>query len=106
MTKEKCLFFSIGFFYILSRCQRNQNISRIPEGHSIKNRFSRTQKTLSSGLAEKESDWLETIGQTTKKAVTKVVNKKLYWEINTQRIYNIQYLLERAPILERAPPSN
>ena len=82
MTGEKYLFFSIGFLYILSGCQRNQNMSRIiSEGHSIKSWFSRTQKNSSSGLAEKESDLLIIhckIEQTTKKVATKVVNKKLH----------------------------
>ena len=75
------MFFSIGFFYILSGCQRNQNMSRISEVHSIKSWFSRTQKNSSSGLAEKESDLLifhRKKEQTTKKAATKVVNKKLH----------------------------
>ena len=92
MTRKKCLFFPIGFFYILSGCQRNQNRSRISDGHSIRSWFSRTtQKNSSSRLAEKETDWLIfqcRIEQTSEKAATKVINKKLYWGINIQRTYN------------------
>ena len=87
-------FFSIRFFYILTHCQRNQNISRILEGHSsIKSWFRRTQKNPSSGLAEKESDWLNLANN--KKAapkVVKVVSEKLHWGMNIQRTYNINKL--------------
>ena len=95
MTGVECLFFSIGFFYILSGCQRNQNMSRISEGHSIKSWFSRTQKNVSCGLGEKDSDWLIfhcKPEQTTKKPATKVVNIKLHWGINIHRTYNINKL--------------
>ena len=89
------MFLSIGFFYVLSGCPRNQTISRISEGYSIKSWFSRTQKNSSFGLAEKESDLLIfhcKIEQTTKKAATKVVNKKLHWGIKIQRTCNINKL--------------
>ena len=80
-------FFSIRFFYILTRYQRNQNISRISEGHSsIKSWFRRTQKNPSSGLAEKESDWFNLANN--KKAAPKVVSKKLHWGMNIQRTCN------------------
>ena len=82
--------------YRLSSCQRNQNMSIISEGYSIKCWFSRTQKNSSiGGLAEKESDWLifyRKIDHTTKKAVTKVFHKKFHWGIDIKTTYNINKL--------------
>ena len=86
--------FSIGFVYILSGCQRSQNMSRISEGYSIKSWFSMTQKNSSSGLAEKESDLLIfhcKIGQT-EKAATKVVLKSFNEELILREPININKL--------------
>ena len=71
---------------------------RISEGHSIRSWFSRAiQKNSSSRLAEKEADWFIfqcRIEQTTEKAATKVVNKKLYWGINETRIMRLSLRVE------------
>ena len=78
-------------FYVLSSCQRNQNMYRISEGHSIRSWFSRKQKNSSSRLVENKADWLIfqcRIEQITEKAAIKVVNKNFYRGINILRTYN------------------
>ena len=81
-NKEKTLFISIRFFYIFSDCNRNQSMSRMSDGNSIKSWFSQeTQNTEKLTILRKESElhlFHQKIDQTIKKEATNVDNKKLH----------------------------
>ena len=88
MTWEKCFFNKIlvDTFRLSKKLKHAENKKGIQSKVGLTGH--RQQKNSSPRNAEKESDWVTfhcKIEQTTTKAATEVVNKKLHWGINIQR---------------------